>query len=76
MIDVFLQFFPACCMFVAMAFIVIDEWDKEDRRMRMILKRGFARPVIRDEHGRALMFLEDYQMPCMPVGRLRRAEKR
>lgn len=42
MIDVFLQFFPACCMFVALAVIVSDEWDKEGktiaRRYRVVVR--------------------------------------
>lgn len=37
MFEIFLQFFPACCLFVTLAFIVIDEWRKEDRAVRRVL---------------------------------------
>ena len=37
MIQIFLQFFPACCLFVAVAFIVLDEWRKEDWFLRRSL---------------------------------------
>jgi hypothetical protein len=37
MLDAFLQFFPACALFVTLAFIVADEWRKEDRSLRRSL---------------------------------------
>lgn len=37
-IETFLQFFPACCMFVALAVIVSDEWKKENRAEKAKLR--------------------------------------
>ena len=37
MFETFLQFFPACLLFCTLAFIVIDEWRKEDRAVRRTL---------------------------------------
>ena len=43
MFETFLQFFPACLLFCTLAFIVIDEWRKEDRDVR----RNLASRVMR-----------------------------
>jgi hypothetical protein len=35
--DVFLQFFPACLLFVWIVFRTVEEWGKEDRETRRAL---------------------------------------
>jgi hypothetical protein len=36
-LDMFLQFFPACLLFVWIAFRTVEEWDEEDRKTRRTL---------------------------------------
>ncbi len=73
MLECFLQFFPACLCFCTMVFIVTDEWRKEDALIVEGLCLRFwqaqCREVIRQENGKALMFMERYQMPCRPISR-------
>ena len=74
MFETFLQFCPACLLFVWVAFRTSEEWLREDRVLRRRLA-GVAlvdgRWVIRQEDGNPVMFLEGYQMPCRPVSRER-----
>lgn len=37
MFEIFLTVFPACLLFCTMAFIVIDEWTKQDKAERVAL---------------------------------------
>jgi hypothetical protein len=71
-IQILLMVFPACLLFVWIAFRTTEEWMKEDRLIRRRLA-GLGmidgRYVIRQEDGGPLMFLENYVMPCRPVGR-------
>jgi hypothetical protein len=70
----FLMLFPACLLFVWIAFRTTEEWMKEDRLIRRRLAgvgQIDGRWVIRQEDGAPLMFLENYVMPCRPVGRER-----
>ena len=77
MIDTFLQFFPACLLFIWIVFRTTEEWRKEDKLIRRRLA-GLGmiegRWVIRQEDGAPLMFLENYEMPCNPIGRERASD--
>jgi len=42
MLELFLQFFPACLLFCTLAMITADEWRKQDRDIRRRLAR---RPI-------------------------------
>ena len=61
---------PFCFAFFYAMFKFIEAWEVEDRVRgwdAVMLVKG--RSVIRHEDGTPLMWLEDYHMPCRPVGR-------
>jgi hypothetical protein len=77
MIDTLLQFFPACLLFIWIVFRTTEEWRKEDKLIRRRLAgldQIDGRWVIRQEDGAPLMFLENYEMPCNPIGRDRASD--
>jgi hypothetical protein len=64
---------PFCLAFCHVMFRYLDKWRDEDRMIARVLrvKYGEHRAVIQDDRGVPLMYLEDYEMPCRPVGRAR-----
>jgi hypothetical protein len=74
MLDAYLQFFPACALLVTLFFILRDEWLREDAQIRRkFLARLYlfeGRSVSLQENGKPVMYLENYVMPCCPIGRV------
>ena len=69
MIDTFLMFFPACAMFVTMAFIVCDEWRRQDARIKrgLLLRLTHAQQrelARRGDVSNLTVYQEDGQMLC------------